>query len=583
MKLSKGKITKSLRNVKQTMKRNKRRPHKKHNRTQRQKRNPLNFHKSSLKRKDLQVGGKAFKDEKKHKHKHHSKDKDGKKHKHKHHSKDKDGTKKHKHKHHTKDKDGINNRTEDVLDSLAPMRAEIEKRRKAENDALSIPSLETNNPVSDVVSTNDIRSDLNKASASLEHLKKTRKHRNGKNKARHISRKRSEEPGDPGDKDALNEIGAVDDVPQNMTTTMNDGIETSVSNISEPIGTDTYTSPSLPTDNNPQQNVPSEETGVVEVTDDVISEIGDDKKENITKLEEVVPKTTDEKMGVNGVGSPPIEEAKIETSQYGSDTKPDEVVSPEATEEKEEAKPDEVVTPEATEEKEETKPDEVATPEVTEEKEEVNPDEVVAPEVTDEKEEAKPDEVVSPEATEEKGDVEKLVTSQAVLGDNSETATATGVSNKVNAPPGAVDTSDVEGKTKEEIVKEIDDLPEKEQNQIVEAETEDEKEERKEFEKVKEDPSPSEMSSPHSSSSVPSINSGYNGLSLDTTLGEIASVLSSGIIKSTQESCMNMNQNGNVSIVKVAQELQSQKGGKRKTKRSSLRLKKHKQTKKQTI
>ena len=561
MKLSKGKITKSLRNVKQTMKRNKRRPHKKHNRTQRQKRNPLNFHKSSLKRKDLQVGGKAFKDEKKHKHKHHSKDKDGKKHKHKHHSKDKDGkkhkhkhhskdkdgtkkhkhkhhskdkdgTKKHKHKHHTKDKDGINNRTEDVLDSLAPMRAEIEKRRKAENDALSIPSLETNNPVSDVVSTNDIRSDLNKASASLEHLKKTRKHRNGKNKARHISRKRSEEPGDPGDKDALNEIGAVDDVPQNMTTTMNDGIETSVSNISEPIGTDTYTSPSLPTDNNPQQNVPSEETGVVEVTDDVISEIGDDKKENITKLEEVVPKTTDEKMGVNGVGSPPIEEAKIETSQYGSDTKPDEVVSPEATEEKEEAKPDEVV---------------------------------------------------SPEATEEKGDVEKLVTSQAVLGDNSETATATGVSNKVNAPPGAVDTSDVEGKTKEEIVKEIDDLPEKEQNQIVEAETEDEKEERKEFEKVKEDPSPSEMSSPHSSSSVPSINSGYNGLSLDTTLGEIASVLSSGIIKSTQESCMNMNQNGNVSIVKVAQELQSQKGGKRKTKRSSLRLKKHKQTKKQTI
>ena len=480
------------------------------------------------------------------------------------------------------------------------MRAEIEKRRKAENDALSIPSLETNNPVSDVVSTNDIRSDLNKASASLEHLKKTRKHRNGKNKARHISRKRSEEPGDPGDKDALNEIGAVDDVPQNMTTTMNDGIETSVSNISEPIGTDTYTSPSLPTDNNPQQNVPSEETGVVEVTDDVISEIGDDKKENITKLEEVVPKTTDEKMGVNGVGSPPIEEAKIETSQYGSDTKPDEVVSPEATEEKEEAKPDEVVTPEATEEKEEakpdevvtpeateekeeTKPDEVATPEVTEEKEEVNPDEVVAPEVTDEKEEAKPDEVVSPEATEEKGDVEKLVTSQAVLGDNSETATATGVSNKVNAPPGAVDTSDVEGKTKEEIVKEIDDLPEKEQNQIVEAETEDEKEERKEFEKVKEDPSPSEMSSPHSSSSVPSINSGYNGLSLDTTLGEIASVLSSGIIKSTQESCMNMNQNGNVSIVKVAQELQSQKGGKRKTKRSSLRLKKHKQTKKQTI
>ena len=233
MKLSKGKITKSLRNVKQTMKRNKRRPHKKHNRTQRQKRNPLNFHKSSLKRKDLQVGGKAFKDEKKHKHKHHSKDKDGKKHKHKHHSKDKDGTKKHKHKHHTKDKDGINNRTEDVLDSLAPMRAEIEKRRKAENDALSIPSLETNNPVSDVVSTNDIRSDLNKASASLEHLKKTRKHRNGKNKARHISRKRSEELGDPGDKDALNEIGAVDDVPQNMTTTMNDGIETSVSNISE--------------------------------------------------------------------------------------------------------------------------------------------------------------------------------------------------------------------------------------------------------------------------------------------------------------------------------------------------------------
>ena len=152
---------------------------------------------------------------------------------------------------------------------------------------------------------------------------------------------------------------------------------------------------------------------------------------------------------------------------------------------------------------------------------------------------------------------------------------------EVNAPPGQVDTSDVEGKTEDEIKKEIEEMPEEEQEKVVEAETQDEKEEREEFEEAKEesgdkkDPESKEETSVSkevsstSPSSIPTPSSGT--LSLNTTLGDIASVISSGIIKNTQANCDSLNQNGNEAIVKVAQEMKAQRGGKKKQTRKTIK------------
>ena len=122
-------------------------------------------------------------------------------------------------------------------------------------------------------------------------------------------------------------------------------------------------------------------------------------------------------------------------------------------------------------------------------------------------------------------------------------------------------------------------MPKEEQEKVVEAETQDEKEEREEFEEakgesddtkgsdLKEETSVSKEVSSTSSSSTPTPSSGT--LSLNTTLGDIASVISSGIIKNTQANCDSLNQNGNEAIVKVAQEMKAQRGGKKKQTRKT--------------
>ena len=65
MKLSKGKITKSLRKKKQTMKRKKINHKREHGASKRRGIKPLNFHKSSLKKNALQKGGDKKSDKKK--------------------------------------------------------------------------------------------------------------------------------------------------------------------------------------------------------------------------------------------------------------------------------------------------------------------------------------------------------------------------------------------------------------------------------------------------------------------------------------------------------------------------------------